>query len=174
MRPGSQARPTLLRLALLLLLCVALTSSQCSIWPLAGSPASTPGGTDGVNASALFSAPRGLEANSTHAFLADSGNHVIRAIELATGRTSTLAGSGVPAFASGVGTAAGLSSPYALAAASDGSALLIADSANHLVRLLNLSTLAVSPWAGTGAGGFGDGPAADARFSFPRDRKSVV
>ena len=43
------------------------------------------------------------------------GNHKIRAVELATGLVSTVAGSGSPGSVAGIGTAASFNWPYSIA-----------------------------------------------------------
>ena len=54
---------------------------------------------------------------------------------------STLAGSGANAFQEGIGTSASFGVPHGLAITQDGASLIIGDSSNNRVRLLNLGTL---------------------------------
>lgn len=63
---------------------------------------------EGVGTAACFAGPAGLALDATASFLfiADQGNNRIRNLTLRTGVVTTLAGSGSPAFADGVGTQA--------------------------------------------------------------------
>jgi cysteine-rich repeat protein len=54
-----------------------------------------------------------------------------------------------------------------LAISPDGGALYVADSNNHCIRRVDLSSSAVTTIAGTGYRGSGDGPAGSAQFSAP-------
>ncbi len=77
---------------------------------------------------------------------------------------STLAGSGSISSANGIGVAAGFSSPSGVAVSSNGT-LFIGDFGNSLVRTINLTTSAVTTFAGTGVQGLLNGAAATAQFN---------
>src|SRR5207245_2901075 len=70
----------------------------------------TPGSADtatGPGTNASFNGPSGLAFDGTHLFVADSRNNTIRRIDVASGVTSTLAGSvGAADESDGVGAAA--------------------------------------------------------------------
>ena len=82
---------------------------------LAGTGAA--GGTDGALASATFSEPQGIALdNRGYLWIADSGNHAIRRINLVSGMVETVAGlAGSAGSADGSGTSARFRSPMGLA-----------------------------------------------------------
>ena len=78
---------------------------------------------------------------------------------------STLAGSGSPAFADGVGLAASFSFPDGVVVDSFGS-IFVADSINHRIR--KISSLGnVTTLAGSGSAAFADGVGITASFNYP-------
>jgi sugar lactone lactonase YvrE len=99
---------------------------------LAGT-AGTAGAADGTGTAASFNYPRGITADGINLYVADTYNHTIRQIVIATGVVSTLAGTaGVFGLADGVGTTALFSSPQGIT--SDGSSLYVVDSGNNIIR----------------------------------------
>lgn len=104
-------------------------------------------------------------------YIADTANYRIRKVAADTGIITTVAGTGARGFTgdNGPATSATLSEPYDVALDRSGN-LLIADSSNHLIRRVNLSTRVITTIAGTGVAGFsGDnGPATSARLNNPR------
>ena len=142
-----------------------------TVTTLAGSAGSA-GSADAVGASARFSSPSGvaLSPAGDFALVADTGNHTIRRIDVATGVVTTLAGSaGTPGSANGAGSVARFSSPRGVALRGDGAVALVADTGNHLIRRLDVATGAVTTLAGSpGLLGSADGAGATARFWYPR------
>jgi len=136
---------------------------------LAGSPGS-PGSANGLGAVARFSSPAGVALSAGFALVADTGNHAIRRVDLATGAVTTLAGSaGSPGSADGVGPAARFSSPRGIALSGDGTLALVADTGNHTLRTLVVATSAVATLAGSaGSPGSADGAGSAARLRYPR------
>ncbi len=128
---------------------------------VAGSPMA--GNADGIADAARFYAPSGvaLDASGT-IYVADTGNHRIRKVT-PEGMVSTLAGS-TEGFADGAGAAARFSHPRGLAVDASGN-VFVADRNNHLIRKVTSDGM-VTTFAGSTAG-MGDGPAAEARFSWP-------
>ena len=121
-----------------------------------------PGSVNGPAASATFNSPRGVAADASTVFVADSGNNIIRIIS--SGIVSTLAGGFPPPAAGsasidGVGTAAALAAPEQLAVDSFSYALYVMESLQTHVRRVIISTGAVTTlfggvsisMAGTGA-----------------------
>lgn len=137
-----------------------------------------PGNSDGTGAAAHFrfvdsasgSGASGIfggaiTTDGTSLYVADSGNHAIRKITIATGQTTTIAG-GTPGTANGNGKAAQFVNPVGLAV--DGGNLYIADWMDHTIRRMNLTTGAVDGFLGlSGQAGDKDGDAATATLNFP-------
>jgi hypothetical protein len=117
---------------------VSVVSPSGSISIVAGSVGG--GFLDGPTTGAKFSSPFGIAFDSAgNLFLADHGNNRIRklsisgSLNLVSGITSTLAGSGAAAFADGTGTAASFYSPTAVAVDTFGN-VFVTDSRNFRIR----------------------------------------
>lgn len=127
----------------------------------------------GTGATARFSSPRGLTGNRTCLYVADTGNHTIRKVVIATGETTTLAGlagaSGSGDSSDGTGATARFRYPRGLYC--DKTCLYVADSGNHMIRKVVIATGETTTLAGlAGASGFDnstDGTGATARFNAP-------
>ena len=136
-------------------------------WRIATVGAGVAGFADGALASARFRAPRGLRLESaTHTlYVADSGNHVIRAIDLTAQTVTTIAGT--PATRGYFGddlaaTAALLDGPTALTLAPSGD-LFVADTGNQRVRRIAAGTGIITTVLGDGvAASSGEGAPATA------------
>lgn len=139
----------------------------------------SPGHRDGEVGDALFSRPHHMLWHDDALFVADTGNHRVRRLDLATGEVTTLAGDGTPGYAGDGGPAivGKLREPTGLVVDDDGS-IYVADSGNHVVRVIapdgTLSTVAgqvVPDGDGRPEGAFGGdgGPAVDARFFMPQN-----
>ncbi len=117
--------------------------------------------------SAVFNHPRGVAAHDLNGdiYVADTGNHLIKKIT-AGGAVSTIAGAGVPGFANGIGPAAQFRSPSGIAVDVAGN-LYIADTGNHAIRFIDMSTGSVSLFAGGTTAGTADGTRSAARFNAP-------
>jgi sugar lactone lactonase YvrE len=106
---------------------------------------------------------------ASNLYIADTQNHRIRKVAAATGIITTIAGNGTQGF-SGDGaaaTAASIDSPTGLAANSTN--LYLADTHNHRIREVNLTTTIITTLAGTGSPSFnGDGSATAANLALPR------
>jgi len=134
---------------------------------LAGNPGFL-GHSDGGGASATFFYPGGIGTNGSGTiYIADTGNHRIRAMTT-NGSVSTLAGSAGPSGSTdGSGTSASFLYPDGVAVDSSGN-VYVADSGNNTIRKITASG-SVSTLAGTAnpLGGSADGTAAAARFNNP-------
>ncbi len=100
-------------------------------------------------------------------YIAETGNHLIRKVDT-SGLITTIVGTGVQGYSgdNGLATAARLDSPQGLAL--DGNNLYIADTHNHRIRKLDLTTKIIVTVAGSTAGFGGDnGPAAAAQLDLP-------
>ncbi|MBA3489091.1 MAG: hypothetical protein H0T78_06005 [Longispora sp.] len=91
-------------------------------------------------------------------FIAELGRNRIRRVDFMTNVITTVAGTGVAGSSDdGINaTEANLNAPNGIAVDSEHNILYIADSQNHLVRQVDLSTNVISTVAGTGVRG--DGP----------------
>ena len=140
------------------------------IMTVAGTGTAGFSGDEGPGTAAQLSSPFELAFDGNGDLLiADRGNHRIRKLDTDTGTITTFAGTGSAGFSGdgGPATAAQLSAPYGVFAASSGD-VYIADSANHRIRRVDAKTGVIDTVAGTGESGFsGDGgPATEATFGF--------
>ena len=125
------------------------------------------GYVDGTGTAALFNSPVGVAVDSFgNVYVADTMNNVLREIT-PSGVVTTLAGSATAGISDGVGVAAGFNGPQGLTADIAGN-LYVADTSNHTIRKVVISTRAVATLAGN-AGYFGssDGAGSIARFNYP-------
>jgi DNA-binding beta-propeller fold protein YncE len=134
---------------------------------LAGS--TTSGSTNGTGSAAGFYDPKGITIDSTgtNLYVADTYNHMIRKIVISTGVVTTIAGSTIYGHADGTGSAAGFNYPKAVAIDSTGTNLYVADTYNHMIRKIVISTGVVSTLAGSTTSGYADGTGPSAGFSYP-------
>ena len=125
---------------------------------------------DGAPGAAAFREPRGLSLRDQTLYVADTGNHAIRAIDLAGGVVRTVAGTGRKA--SGAGAPEGdprrtsLRSPWAVLAEDE--FVFIAMAGTHQIWVL-IGEKDVGPFAGSGREALVDGPRAQAAFNQPSD-----
>ncbi len=142
---------------------LGLKNSVSTISGLVG----TAGSADGGDTVAAFDAPKGIATDGVSLFLADSNNHTIRKIDIATGMVSTLAGTaGKKGGHDGIGSAARFNRPFGMT--TDGKNLYVTDSNNHTVRQIDIDTGAVITLAGkVGEVGYVDGKGKRARFFIP-------
>ncbi|HEY9899839.1 MAG TPA: NHL repeat-containing protein [Pantanalinema sp.] len=136
---------------------------------LAGAAGSA-GSTNGTGSAARFFNPLGLAADGTgNLYVADSTNSSIRKIVLSTGVVTTLAGTlGSYGSTDGTGTAATFKNPAAVTADGSGT-LYVADTYNHTIRKIVISTGVVTTLAGTaGSSGSTNGTGTAAKFNSPK------
>eukprot|EP00268_Persea_americana_P050094 TRINITY_DN5423_c0_g1_i14.p1 TRINITY_DN5423_c0_g1~~TRINITY_DN5423_c0_g1_i14.p1 ORF type:complete len:1112 (-),score=203.72 TRINITY_DN5423_c0_g1_i14:364-3300(-) len=126
--------------------------------------------------STSFAQPSGISlfTDSQEAYVADSESSSIRALDLKTGGSRSLAG-GDPVFAEnlfrfgdhdGIGTDALFQHPLGVFCGKDGQ-IYVADSYNHKIKNLDSVSKRVVTIAGTGSAGFKDGAALSAQLSEP-------
>jgi large repetitive protein len=112
-----------------------------------------------------------LDPVNGYLYIADTGNNVVRRVNLASGVISPFAGNGAVGASGDNGPAisASLNFPWGVTVAPDGS-VYIADLLNNLVRKVNTAGT-ITTFAGTGAMGYtGDGgPAGTAELDAPAD-----
>ena len=128
-----------------------------------------PGFGDGDSRTATFRSPQGmaLAPDGATLMVADTGNHAIRAIDLATGDVSTIAGTGKQGYEreGGVVPGVALASPWDLAWRGD--ELWIAMAGSHQVWAYRPELGRIDPVAGTSAESIHDGALLEATFAQP-------
>jgi len=103
-----------------------------------GGQAQQTGKDDGPAAKSTFNGPRGIATDGKFVYVADTGNEVIRKIDLGSLTTSTIAGTGEEGAADGPGDKATFSNPGAMCM--QGATLYVMDADNHAVRKINTAT----------------------------------
>ncbi len=116
-------------------------------------------------ADARFDYPQGVLFDGDTLLVADAFNHAIREIDLATGETRTVAGTGRQPRTRADLAAGALSSPWDLAPAGDGVAVAMAG--NHKLYMLDRKARTVRAFAGSGAEEIHDGPRDTAALAQP-------
>jgi endonuclease/exonuclease/phosphatase family metal-dependent hydrolase/sugar lactone lactonase YvrE len=139
---------------------IALGPDPVQVDTIAGRVGVT-GWADGAGDGALFSSPCGVAMGSGTLFVADTGNHIIRAITLATGAVARIAGTpgrepplGMAVVRDGAGDAALFSYPSGVAVDAAGN-LYVADTGNGTIRYINFAEggAVSTPLALSGSGG---------------------
>jgi len=128
------------------------------------------GYTSGLGTSARLNTPTGITTDQSDLFFCDSGNNVIRKVELAASNYVTLVGgyAGRTGTDDGVGTFAKFNNPQGIT--TDGTYLYVSDTGNHTIRKINISTNEVTTLAGSaGYSGYSDGTGTGASFFWPMD-----
>lgn len=123
----------------------------------------TRGYRDGVDPQ--FDHPQGVLFDGGELLVADAFNHVVRAIDLPSGATSTVAGTGEQLRTRPDAAAGALSSPWDLAHA--GGQIAIAMAGNHRLYLLDRKARTTRHFAGSGAEEIHDGPLETAALAQP-------
>ncbi|MCI0400972.1 MAG: redoxin domain-containing protein [Gammaproteobacteria bacterium] len=126
------------------------------------------GFADGALNAARFNSPQGLVCDEARLFVADTNNHAIRYVDLATGKVTTLAGVGRRGSHLGIAAPAkdvALASPWDLAI--DGTQLYFANAGTHQLGVLDLVQHTAAVLAGNGDEDIVDGPALQARLAQP-------
>lgn len=108
----------------------------------------TSGSANGTGVNSTFNNPAGIATDGVNVYVADSGNHTIRKIVIATGVVSTIAGaagtSGATDSPTGPGTAAKFNTPLGLTLDTTNGILYASDQNYTKVRKIVLSTGAVT------------------------------
>ncbi len=131
---------------------------------------STRRGLDGFNDGPLLEASfrqpdEIIIASDGTLYIADAVNNSIRRIR--NGVVDTVAGNGVPGFADGEAAKARFNTPTSVALSLDEQFLFVADTNNHRIRIINLTTGIVETYAGNGGRAVVDGPGGEASFDQP-------
>jgi hypothetical protein len=128
------------------------------------------GGHDGAASAASFHNPQGLSRVGARLYVADAGNHLLRAVDLSGFGVETIAGTGekgrgAAAFDPRNPRGVALRSPWGLVAV--GEQLLVAMAGSHQIWVFDPTQPALAPWAGSGREDHVDGALAEAAFAQP-------
>jgi len=109
--------------------------------------------------------PLGITNDGTNLYVTENSGSRIRKIVIDNGTVTTLSGTGSSGSANGTGTSASFYSPEGMI--TDGTNLYVADTFNHLIRKIVISTGVVTTVAGTGSQGFVSGTGTSASLTLP-------
>jgi len=104
--------------------------------------AGTDGKVDGPPAKSAFNRPRGIATDGKVVYISDTGNDIIRKLDLSNMTVSTLAGTGEEGDKDGGPTEAQFNNPGAMT--TDGANIYVLDADNHAVRKIDASSGAVT------------------------------
>src|SRR5579863_274435 len=118
-----------------------ITLADFKVKTIAGQSGTT-GKTDGGADKSLFSGPRGVAVDKKAIYVADTGNDIIRMIDISTMQVSTLAGTGEEGDKDGPALQAQFNNPGAIC--TDGTFLYVLDADNHSIRKIDLNAKTVT------------------------------
>lgn len=127
-----------------------------------------PGLADGALDEACFDQPQGLALDGDTLWVADTENHAVRAVDLAAGRVTTVAGTGQQLRgprAGGPARRTPLSSPWDLARLGD--TVYVAMAGTHQLWAFRPAEGVIVPHTGDGREALEDGPLAEAAMNQP-------
>jgi DNA-binding beta-propeller fold protein YncE len=129
----------------------------------------TAGFASGAALTAEFNSPQGLvfdDASGT-LYVADTNNHAIRAIDVATGTVETVAGNGIQGWppAAGLLSDVRLNSPWGLTLHDSG--LWVAMAGFHQIWMIDLAGGIATPAVGSALEGVANGPLVEASLAQP-------
>ncbi|HUE71222.1 MAG TPA: hypothetical protein VMP01_10085 [Pirellulaceae bacterium] len=150
---------------------LAATAAEPIITTIAGTGMPADNGSAGSALAVNIGDPFGVEIGPDQAlYICEVRNHRVWRLDLATGQTKVVAGTGNVGYSGdgGPATKAQLNEPYEVRFDRAGNMLFV-EMKNHLVRRVDAKTGTISTIAGTGQAGFGGdgGPATKARLSSP-------
>jgi len=164
----------------ILIVCLCNASMFCQGLQIQGNVVTLAGGggqnavlsgsANGLGTFSTCNSPEYIITNdaTSQLYISDTGNHLIRQMSLTTGLVNTLAGSvGVVGTSNGFGTYAYFNFPRGLALDSLYNNLVIADSSNHVLRIVSISSgvATVTTFAGSvGFPGYADSVGTFAKF----------
>ncbi|GIT69867.1 MAG: hypothetical protein Ct9H300mP27_09710 [Chloroflexota bacterium] len=123
---------------------------------------------DGSFTESEFNHPQGLAIKNNKVYVADTGNHAIREIDLGLMEVTTIAGDGSqgsPNTNMGQGKSISLNSPWDITCVADD--LFIAMAGSHQLWRMNLTNHEIGPYAGSGQESLHDGPLATSTLAQP-------
>jgi len=123
---------------------------------------------DGPRDQALFAQPSGLATDGTYLYSADSEVSAIRQIGLGpNGKVNTIVGKGLFQYGDVDGTGDKVRLQHPLGVTSWKDKLLVADTYNNKIKLIDPNRRSSETWSGNGKGIYKDGPAQKASFNEP-------
>ncbi|MHC4561175.1 MAG: thioredoxin-like domain-containing protein [Planctomycetota bacterium] len=123
---------------------------------------------DGSFESATFNNPQGMVLAGEVLYVADTGNHALRAVNLAQQTVTTVAGTGRQArwgAGGGPGRQTDLASPWDVEVVER--SLFVAMAGSHQIWRMDLDSGEIAPYAGSGREGRVDGPLSRAALAQP-------
>lgn len=126
------------------------------------------GFADGTFTTARFNAPQGMSFGNGGLYVADTGNHAIRFIDLTRRNVATVAGNGQREWnvkGERAARGSGLASPWDVLWRPN--ELFVAMAGTHQIWRMDLRTGRIGPFAGSGREDITDGKLAEAAFSQP-------
>ena len=120
---------------------------------------------DGKITEAAFAQPSGIASNEKNLFVADSESNIIREINFQNETVATLAGGDLFDFGDVDGEGDEVRLQHPLGIEIYGDQILLADTYNHKIKILNPANRTVKTFLGSGKPGQGDGT--DAQFYEP-------
>ena len=138
-----------------------------AVTTLAGREGGNFGDQDGIGSEAGFFYPAGITTDGVNLYVADSYNHAVRKIVIATKSVSTLAGSMSSGSADGTGTDAEFNLLKGITIADEN--IYVTDTSNTTIRKIVISSGAVTTFAGIVDSSLGDedGTGTEASFAYP-------
>jgi serine/threonine protein kinase, bacterial len=134
----------------------------------AGSATGVAGNANGTGQAASFSAPNGIAIDSSgNLWVTDSANNTIREITTPGAVVSTPYGSGTAGRTNANGTSAEFNTPTAIGVDPVSGNLFVADMANNEIREIDVTTTAVSLFAGSSTGVAGSSNSGTGTFNHP-------
>jgi DNA-binding beta-propeller fold protein YncE len=118
-----------------------ITLADFKVKTIAGQ-SGTSGKTEGGADKSLFTGPRGIAVDKKAIYVADTGNDIIRMIDISSLQTSKLAGTGEEGDKDGPATEAQFNNPGAIC--TDGAFLYVLDADNHSIRKIDLAAKTVT------------------------------
>ena len=143
-----------------------LSSGNARVVKVVGSGAI--GADNGPAEAASFHHPQGLVTGQGNLYVADTENHLIRAIDLTTFEVSTMVGTGEMSndrTGGGMGTGQGINSPWGLTI--EGSTLYVAMAGTHQLWRIDLPVGFARAFAGNGRENIVDGPTETSAWAQP-------
>ncbi len=112
---------------------------------------------DGIVEESAFAQPSGIVSNGKNLFIADSESNIIREIDLVKGTVETLVGGDLFEFGDIDGSGDDVRLQHPLGVVLYDGKVLIADTYNHKIKLLDVEKRTVTTFLGTGKSGQSDG-----------------